>query len=365
MPPPDQSDQPSSPSEPNAASGPGGGLTGGPGGDAAPKRSTTNDGDSGASRYLHPRTLSRLGSMEMRAKLIVEGVMSGMHRSPSRGVSIEFAQHRPYVAGDDLRHLDWKVYGRTDKLHLKQYEQETNLDLVLLVDSSGSMNYGSRLYSDASGLGEKVSPDGRTNWTKYDHATALAAALAFVTLQQGDRAGLGIIADELRAIVSRSNKRAAWRQIITALSTHPVDAPTNLTRVMDQVLGKVGNRCLFALITDGFEDIDRVRTALARVRHRGHDLILFQVLDKAETEFAFTDRAPFVGLEGEPSLRVDPRAIRKAYLEQINQHLAQVEKQTLAFGFDYCRVSTHDWLGPPLAAYLARRNARLKRSKPG
>src|SRR6187399_638860 len=151
-----------------------------------------------ASLYLHPQTLARLGSFDLRAKMIVEGVMSGTHRSPYHGFSVEFAQHRPYVHGDDIRHLDWKVFGRSDKLHLKQYQQETNLDLAVLVDSSGSMAYGSRSFEDASGSGRTTSPDGRSNWSKFDHATALAAALCYITLRQGDRVGLVVFADEIR-----------------------------------------------------------------------------------------------------------------------------------------------------------------------
>jgi len=143
------------------------------------------------SLYLHPQTLSRLGSFELRAKMIIEGVMSGQHRSPYAGVSVEFAQHRGYTPGDDLRHLDWKVFARTDRLQIKQYQQETNLDLVVLVDSSGSMNFGTRTFASASGDGHSAHPSGRTNWTKFDHATGFAAALAYVTIHQGDRVGMG------------------------------------------------------------------------------------------------------------------------------------------------------------------------------
>lgn len=318
-----------------------------------------------ATLYLHPQTLARLGSFELRAKMIVEGVMSGMHRSPYKGVSVEFAQHRQYAPGDDIRHLDWKVYARTDRLQVKQHQQETNLDLVVMVDSSGSMNYGSRSFAEASGSGRKTSFDGRTNWTKFDHATAMAAALAYITLHQGDRSGLVVFADEVRHIVARSGQRSNWRKIVEALSTHPVEAPTNFGRVIDQILGKITNRCLFAIVSDFFEDAETIKAAMARMKHKGHDVIAFQVLDKAETDFEFADPAPFEGLEGEGRLRLDPRSIRKAYLETINAHLEKIEKISRGFGFDYQRVSTHDWLGPPMAAFVARRNAMIKRSKSG
>lgn len=316
-----------------------------------------------ATTYLHPQTLARLGTFELRAKMIVEGVMSGMHRSPYHGFSVEFAQHRPYVAGDDLRHLDWKVYGRSDKLYLKQYEQETNLDLVLLVDASGSMNFGSRLFSEASGTGKSSSLDGRANWTKFDHATATAAAFAYMALRQGDRVGLGVYSDGLMSMVNRSSAQGQWRRIVGALATHPVDRPTEIGRVTDQLLGKLNNRALICIISDFFEDPERIRTALARIKHRLHDVILCQVVDRQEQTFEFKDAAPFEGLEGEGRVRLDPRAVRSAYLEAFNEHLERVHKAARGFGFDYQLVCTHDWLGPSLAAFVARRNAILKRSK--
>jgi len=297
--------------------------------------------------------------------MIVEGVMSGQHRSPYHGFSVEFAQHRPYVAGDDIRHLDWKVFGRTDKLYLKQFEQETNLDLVLLVDSSGSMNFGSRSFADASGAGRATSLDGRSNWTKFDHATAVAAALSYIALQQGDRVGLGIYADALVDALNRASAQGQWRRIVGILSAHPVDRPSDLAHVIDQTIAKLNNRCLIAIISDFFEDPERVRSALARIRHRRHDVILFHVLDRQEMEFDLQDSAPFEGLEGEGRIRIDPRALRPAYLEAFNNHRQRIEKIARSFNFDYQLVSTHDWLGPPLAAFIARRNALIKRSKYG
>lgn len=321
--------------------------------------------DADAQLYLHPQTLARLGSFELRAKMIVEGLSSGQHRSPYQGFSVEFAQHRPYVAGDDTRHLDWKVFARTDKLQLKQYQQETNLDLVVMVDSSGSMSFGSRSFADASGIGQKTSLDGRAHWSKFDHATALAAALAYITLRQGDRVGLVIYADEVRAMLRRSSGQGTWRQIVGALSTHPLTEAnrgrrTGLARATDQLLSQLTNRCVLALVSDLFIDIEELRAMLAQVRHAGHDLIVFQTVDRAEEQFDFTDAAPFQGLEGEAPLRIDPRSLRAAYLRSFREHQAAVEKLIRGFGYDYQKLSTHDWLGPPLAAFVARRNAMLK-----
>jgi uncharacterized protein (DUF58 family) len=292
--------------------------------------------------------------------MIVEGVMSGAHTSPFQGFSVEFAQHRPYVPGDDIRHLDWKVFARSDKLHLKQYQQETNLDLIVLVDSSGSMNFGSRGFEEASGAGRTTSPDGRAYWSKFDHATAVGAALSYMALSQGDRVGLSVFADEVRAALKRSSAMSTWRQIVGALSTQTVDRPTSIGRVIDQTLAKLTNRCLLALVSDLFIDPEDFRSALARIRHRRHDLIVFQVIDKRERDLDLNEIAPFEGLEGEGRLKVDPRAIRATYQDIFREHLSAIEKLTRSFGFDYQLVVTHDWLGPPMAAFMARRNAQMK-----
>jgi hypothetical protein len=166
-------------------------------------------------------------------------------------------------------------------------------------------------------------------------------------------------------LVARSNKRIAWRQVVEALATEPVDAPTDLVRATDQVLGKIRNRTLFVLISDFFADPDDIRRTLAKVRHRGHDLIGFQIMDRAETEFDFADRAPFIGLEGEAMLRVNPRALRSAYLDALHTHNALLDKHIHAFGFDLHRINTHDWLGPALASFLARRTTRIGNKRVG
>jgi uncharacterized protein (DUF58 family) len=316
-----------------------------------------------AEHYLAPETLMQLAPFELRAKMIVEGVMSGMHRSPYQGMAVEFAEHRQYTAGDDLKHLDWKVYGRSDKLYVKRYQQETNLDVILLVDASASMRYGSLSIKKGWG-GTDASRRGAV-WTKFDTATAVAAALAYLCLHNQDRVGLAVFADELRSVVERSGARAQWRRIVNALSVEPVNARTNLAKVTDQVLGKVTNRALFVVISDLFDEIESIRQMLARFRHRGHDTILLQTLDRQELRFAFAQPAPFEGLEGEGRLRIDPRALREEYLASLQRHLDAIGRLALEFGFDSLRLDTHESVGPALAFLLARRNARIKKSRAG
>ena len=316
-----------------------------------------------AENYLAPETLVQLAPFELRAKMIVEGVMSGMHRSPYQGMAVEFAEYRQYVAGDDLRHLDWKVFGRTDKLYIKQYQQETNLDVVLLVDVSASMRYGS--LEVKPGWGGTEASAAAARWTKFDHAAALAVAISYLCLGQQDRVGLATFADGLQSMVSRSSSQAQWRKIVETLRTEPIDAPTDLGKVTDQVLGKITNRALFVIISDFFEDSETIRQALARFRHRRHDVILLNTLDRQEMQFSFTQPAPFEGLEQDGRLRVDPRALRQGYLDALRDHLDTMARTATGFGFDAHRIDTHASVGPPLAYMLARRSAILKRSKVG
>jgi len=313
-----------------------------------------------AERYLTPETLGQLLPFELRAKKIVEGVMSGMHRSPYQGLSVEFAEHRQYVPGEPVRHLDWKVYGRSDKLYLKRYVQETNLDVVLLVDGSGSMRYGS--LPVATGWGGTEASRATRLWTKYDHATAIAAAFAYLSLQQRDRVGVGVFADGIRAPLRRSNSRDQWRAVVQTLSADPVDGEARPVKVAEQVLAKVANRALVVAIGDFLAPTESWRDALARFRFRGHDVIMLQTLDRQELRFRLEEPAPFRGLEGEPTLAADPAAIREAYLAALREHLAALERIARGFGYDYLRVDTHEPIGPAIAALLARRDSAARGS---
>lgn len=306
-----------------------------------------------AEQYLAPETLGQLAPFELRARMIVEGVMSGMHRSPYQGLAVEFAEHRQYTPGDGIRQIDWKVFARTDKLHVKRYVQETNLDVVVLVDRSGSMRFGTLAMK--KGWGGTAASRARGMWTKYDHATATAAALAYLCLHQGDRVGLALFDTELRAQVKRSSARDQWRAIVGALSAEPVEGRAQLGRSVDQMLARVSNRALFVIVSDFLVPLEEVRGAVARLTHRGHDALLVQTLDRQELRFEFEAPALFEGLEGETGIETDPRAIREAYLEALRAHVEGVDRIARSLGADAVVADTHESVGPVLAAAIDRR----------
>lgn len=323
--------------------------------------------------YLDPHTLAAIGSIELRARMAVEGLMTGMHRSPYHGFSVEFAQHRPYTPGDDTRFLDWKVYARTDKLHLKQYQQETNLDMVLLVDGSGSMGYGSGV-RDSNAAGHA--------WTKFDHASTVAAAMAHLALKQQDRVGLTLFAQGMRSATRLSNNQGHWRSIVEALeqqrgeleqttrasaqraaadAENSDEGALDLAELFDRVVAKLRQRSLVILVSDLFDDPANLERGLARLQHRRHDVIVVQTLDPDERTFPFRDPSEFLGLEHEGRLPLDPAALREAYLGELQSHLGTVENLTRKFQFDYLLLDTSESLGPPLSHFLAQRAARISR----
>lgn len=310
--------------------------------------------------YLDASSLAALRSLELRARQAVEGVMAGMHRSPLQGVSVEFAQHRPYVGGDDTRFLDWKIFGKTDKLYIKQYQKETNLDLQLLVDCSGSMAFGSRQV-------------GGRAWRKYDCAATIAAAMAYLALHQADRVALTLFADETRAATRLSNRHGHWRTIVAALAGTEVDVReagaeadpggTPMAKVFDHAAARLGRRSLIVLISDLFDPPEAIERGLARLRHRRHDVLVCQVLDPAETDFPYRTASEFVGLEAEGRLSVDPSALRKYYLEALRDHLDRVDRVTRRLHFDHLRLTTDQTLSAALSLFLAQREAAINKGK--
>jgi uncharacterized protein (DUF58 family) len=298
-------------------------------------------------KYLDPRTLARVAGIDLRARLIVEGLMSGMHRSPYQGISVEFAQHRPYVAGDDIRHVDWKVLGKTDRVYLKQYQQETNLDLICLVDASESMGYSS---IDAGGVA----------WSKYDHATAVAAALAYLAIQQQDSVGMAVFDRELKRFHKPSNSPAQWKVITQELLAEPRLKKTNMGRILDQLAEKLTHRSVIVILSDFFDDIGSLKKGLRHLRYKKHEVIAFQVLDPAEIEFPFEDVTLFKGLEEAGELLTEPQALRAGYLEQLRLFTEELKKLARGMNIDFTRMNTGEPLDVALSTFLATRAASIK-----
>lgn len=298
-------------------------------------------------KYLEPRTLARVASLDLRARLIVEGLMTGMHRSPYQGISIEFAQHRPYVAGDDIRHVDWKVLGKTDRIYLKQYQQETNFDLICLVDGSESMAFSS---VDADGVA----------WSKYDHATAIAAALSYMAVQQQDSVGLAIFDNDLKRYHKPSNAPAQWKKLTQELLQEPRLKKTNTGRILDQLAEKLTHRSVIVILSDFFDDLESIKKGLRHLRYKKHEIIAFQILDPAEIEFPYEDVTLFKGLEEAGELLTEPQSLRAGYLEQLRLFTDEIKKLCRGMNIDFTRISSGDPLDVALSTFLATRAASIK-----
>src|SRR2546421_196849 len=298
-------------------------------------------------KYLDPRTLAGIASLDLRARLIVEGLMTGMHRSPYQGISVEFAQHRPYTQGDDTRHVDWKVFGKTDKIYLKQYQEETNLHLLCIVDASESMNFSS--------VGH-----GPERWSKYDHATAIAASLSYMAIQQQDSVGLAIFDTDLKHFIKPSNSPTQWKIITKELTLVPKLKKTSTGRILDQLAEKLNHRSLIVLLSDFFDDIESIKKGLRHLRYKKHELIAFQVLDPEEIEFPFEDTTLFKGMEEAGELLTDPRALREGYIAELAGFTADLQKLCRGMHIDFTRMNSGDSLDVALSGFLATRAASIK-----
>ncbi|MBU0716669.1 MAG: DUF58 domain-containing protein [Planctomycetes bacterium] len=295
--------------------------------------------------YLDPKVLAKIGGLELRARLIVEGFYGGMHRSPHRGASVEFADHRAYVQGDDLRHMDWRVFGRTDKYYIKEYEQETNLELLLVVDCSESMRYGSN----------------RQGLSKHGYATTLAAAISYLALRQQDSVGLALFDEHVTRFIRPSSSSMQWKVLVNELAGGIGPAKTSFDRVLRELAERLSHRTLIILISDLFDDPESFMRGLKRLRYHHHEPIVWNVWDDAELTFPFNDPVLFDGLEETGRLQADPRTLRDRYLEEVEAFLARMKSQCGRMQVEYTLFNTSSSLAAVLSSYLATRNARLRR----
>jgi uncharacterized protein (DUF58 family) len=291
---------------------------------------------------LDPAVLAKLDTLKLRVRAITEGVLSGLHKSPQHGQSVEFAEHKEYAPGDEIRHIDWKAYGKFDKYYVKRYEQETNLRAWLVVDASGSMGYRSR----------------EGGFTKLEYASALAASLAYLMVRQQDAAGLVVVQG---TVVKTVPPRAAAHHLSALMETLEGLEPkgeTALGAAVDFVVERAHKRASVMIFSDLFDRDERILRKLVQLRQRKHEVTLFQTLDPAELQFPFDDPTLFMSMEDERSVEANGRDVRKGYLDLVRAWLESVRRQAAESDMDYGLCPTDRPLDEVLVPFLARRERR-------
>lgn len=292
-------------------------------------------------RYLDPATLQKLGSLELIAREVVEGVRIGMHKSPLRGFSTEFAQHRQYVPGDPLRHLDWRVFARSERYYLKLYEAETDFTAHLLLDASSSMRYASGAVS------------------KLEYAKYLAASLAHLVVTQRDTASLSVFDGELRRFVEPSGSLTVVKDINDVLEETQAVPRTNIAGILHEVAGRIRRRGFVVLFSDLFDHVEEFVKGLDHLRYRGHNVVVFHVLDPDELNFPFDGTVKFLGLEAPEEILTRPQRIRDAYLDELAKLLDTIKGACANSGVDYVLVDTSKPVDVVLCGYLMARERTL------
>jgi uncharacterized protein (DUF58 family) len=294
-------------------------------------------------KYLNPHTLASLEGLDIQARMVVEGYVAGMHPSPYHGFSVEFAEHREYVPGDDIRHVDWKVWSKTDKLYLKQYEEETNLLMYLLLDTSESMAYASA-----------------ENVSKLQYAQFVVASLAYMILQQQDSVGLVVFDEAVRRYLKPAGQGSQLKELLHMLDVTPAREKSDIGIVLNDLAERFKKRGVVAIFSDFFDEPARILAGLKHFRHRRHEVIVFHILDPAEIEFPFRSTTLFKGLEGMPEILTEPYALRRAYQDELSAYLSELQKGCRLADIDYVPLRTDQNLDVPLSSYLASRAARVR-----
>jgi uncharacterized protein (DUF58 family) len=292
-----------------------------------------------------PEVLARISSLKMRALKLVEGLLSGNHRSRHKGSSVEFAEYKDYSPGDEIRHIDWKVVGKTDKYHVKQFEQSTNLKCTLLLDCSGSMGY--------------VSPN-QTGMTKMDYARTLAASLACLLLKQFDAVGLTLFNDKAVHHIPPRSKTSHLQHILHGLSTIEPEGITRVDRVIEKLVERLKNRGMLVLISDLFAREDNIQRDLKLLVSRGLEVVLFHVLHPDEVSLPFDGEFIFESLEDDPEIELDPEDIREEYQKAVQRQIESYRSLALGLGVDYVFLKTTTPLDQALSYYLLKRQSMTK-----
>jgi len=289
-------------------------------------------------RYLKPETVARLKNMNLAARSVVEGFISGLHRSPYHGFSVEFSEHREYTPGDNIRYIDWLALARTDRYFVKQFEEETNLRCHILLDTSGSMGYGA---------GERL--------TKLEYGCYLAASLAYLMVRQQDSVGLATFDNEIRHYIPPRGTMVHLNVLLRRLEEVEAGDLTRVSNIFHHLAETIKRRGLIIIISDLYDDEKEVMRALRHFRHKHHEVIIFHLFDKTELEFPFERLTQFVDMETGARLQVDPRYVREEYLAQIRSFINEYRKDCSESLVEYVVTDTSVPYDLMLTAYLGRR----------
>lgn len=289
-------------------------------------------------KYLVPQVVAKLANIELIAKLVVEGFITGLHHSPYHGFSVEFAEHRAYRPGDEIKYLDWKVLGRTEKYFVKQFEEETNTRVMIIMDASASM---------------KFSSDG--NISKYDYGSYLAASLALLMIQQRDAVGLVLYDTKIRKFHNPNSRPSFIREILRTLETNKPENQTGTASCLNEIAERIKKRSLIIVISDFFDNVETVSKALQHFRHDQNEVIVFHLLDPREVDFKFGKSATFTDLETGDKMLTHPFQLQKAYESTMNEFINQVKSKCLFQRIDYNLITTNTPFDKALVAYLNKR----------
>lgn len=287
----------------------------------------------------------KIGNLELRAKLVVEGFFSGLHRSPYHGFSVEFTEYRQYVPGDDPRYLDWNLYARSDRYYIRKFEDETNLRCFFVVDQSTSMAYGS------------------IDHKKCDYAVTLAASLALLLHRQGDGVGLLSFAENVIDFMPAKHRQSHLRQFFHSLEREPQGGSTQLAPPLEELQTLIKRRGMIVMISDFLTDLSTLESQLQPLRAAGHEVLLFQVLDPAEISFEFAHAAQFDDLESRQQMYIDPAKARADYLARFGEHQRSLEEICMRLGVGFNRVASNDPLDIALLAFLSERQRKSRQNQ--
>lgn len=292
-------------------------------------------------KYLDPSALSRLAGMEIAARLVVEGFISGMHKSPYQGFSVEFVEHRQYMPGDEIRYIDWKVYGKSDRYYIKKFEEETNLRSYLVLDTSGSMGFKSDKSSNSI--------------TKLEYGCYLAASLTYLMLKQRDSVGLVTFDDRLKTYIPPRNGLSHLHVIISELEKSLPGKETNISTTFNELAQRIIRRGLVIIISDLLDDPEQVLQSLKHFRHKKHEVIVFHILDPAELMFPFDGSIMFKDMETQRQLSVEADLLKAEYLRKMKQLINEYKSVCNASSIDYVQMDTSVPFDYALSVYLSKR----------